>query len=534
MYWNEFAALLEELKTQGAPPALLTRLLDRHVVLYNDIQGTPGGFPVQFGGIQFAQVEPGKTGSARFPGVAEGKFVLVVTGAATRATSTQLGQDHVSSRFISGTRNGPNPEYDKAAKAVELAQNYADASESTLNHVGTANQVIGLFISNPFGGTAAKVAKANLMAAKLTLAGLKMKLALVPREIQVDDLADYSYVTSTINVHRQVDLTLFFWYPGAKVPFMNQISSGTDQPYQLAEGINPQDPQASAIRASMASAEDLGSEQWAPVTLDREALVALISADGWKPAPVVQDVPAAPSPIVRLAPPPKDVPGSPAPAAPPEPPRPQVMQPGTATYTQATTGLFASTTTGTRSIEEAGNTWIIKADSAKMQMTYTVEKGTFALKGCSFKDQGKSLEESRFGWEMTVVGDKLQVSAKPIARAAETHEVPISGTLTCYVPECLAWMPLHVGDSLQNRTYNAMRKKFTDATIRVVGIEDIALADTGATIKAWKLEEVDDDPILKSHRTLTTWIGQDNHKFIKSIEKTVLDSKEYTTTSELY
>ncbi|MDR3672778.1 MAG: hypothetical protein P4L36_18175 [Holophaga sp.] len=271
LFWTDFQTLLADLHQQGADPALLEQLMAKYVMFYRntDPAATATEFPFQFDGVAFRDLDLAKPAAARFPADARDKFVVVVAGVATKATDQQVGRRTVASTFISEYHMEPNPAYAAAEWDVRFTEgNYNTAVQSNTNNQNG-------------GGLLVALSAANLAIAQVAMQNAQSRLQSTPAEIEVPTLDKYSFNVSMTTIHRQEDLTLYFWQPGCQSWFKSQVRDGSDQSFQVADGIRASDPKANAIQAGLQTEADLANEHAAPVVFNRENLIGLLASGEW-------------------------------------------------------------------------------------------------------------------------------------------------------------------------------------------------------------------------------------------------------------
>jgi len=306
MYWNEFSRLLYFLNDHGAGPELLRKLFNRYTAVYLATKpGRPADFPVNCEEFQPVPVDFGKDVAYRFPSGNEGKFIVILANLSTRATHQQVEQRAVSSRFVSGHHDEHNPEYDAAVARVESAEaayNYALRQQQQMAAQTNSNSGLAGLLGNVLSTGTSVYAATELSKARSALDR-------TPSEIQQPDYADYTYTTTRVGVHRQLEMTLYFKQPGTRGVFKTPIKRDFDQEFKFVYDLNGADPDANAIVAGFQNEDDLDYAEKNPMLLNMAAIIDLLGAESWVPVPekeLAAEVPA----LLRADPPAKSGPAA--------------------------------------------------------------------------------------------------------------------------------------------------------------------------------------------------------------------------------
>lgn len=182
--------------------------------------------------------------------------VILVDTTLSKATRQIIEKTDVPSKFISGYRTDPNPEYQVARSKVFEAQNGLSNIQSQ-NSVGLAAAILH--------GIAVGLWTNRLHEAQQALSS-------TPSTVNINEYKDYKYSTSNITATRTASAHYYVIDKNLNNYFKGSLEISENKSFKISYNIDTRDPDATTIGAQFNKESDIVDYEKSPITL-QESLI---------------------------------------------------------------------------------------------------------------------------------------------------------------------------------------------------------------------------------------------------------------------
>lgn len=182
-----------------------------------------------------------------------GANIIVVLDVATSKVSRRiLAKNDISSRFVSGSRNDPNPEYEVARGRLFQAQSGLANARNQSSGGGLAGAIIS--------GIAMGLWSTRVTEAQNAFAG-------TPSTIKIDEFQPYKYSSSDVAVTRNLTANYYVIDKTTNRYFKGVFDIAENKSFKITYNLHDRDPERGKILSQFAKEADIADYEQSPVSL---------------------------------------------------------------------------------------------------------------------------------------------------------------------------------------------------------------------------------------------------------------------------
>lgn len=185
-------------------------------------------------------------------------IVVVLDVAASKVSRRILAKNDVESRFVSGSRNDPNPDYDTARGQLFQAQSGLSNARTQPGGSGLAAAVIN--------GIAVGMWQSRVTESQ-------NKLSRTPATVQVDELQRYKYSSSDVAVTRNLTANYYVIDKTTNRYYKGIFDISENKSFKITYNLHERDPERGTILSRFAKESDIADYEKSPVSLKVSLLI---------------------------------------------------------------------------------------------------------------------------------------------------------------------------------------------------------------------------------------------------------------------
>ncbi len=184
------------------------------------------------------------------------EYVVIVDVAASKVNRRILAKEDHESKFITGTRSSPNPEYEIARGKLFEAQAGLSRAQNTYSY-GIAGAVL-------------KVAAIALWQGNVTDA--ERLLSNTPSMVSSNLFDSYKYSTSDVKVTRSLTANYYVINRSSRQYFKGIFDIEESKPFKISYNLHDKDPERGTILSKFATEDDIVAYEKTPMSLKASML----------------------------------------------------------------------------------------------------------------------------------------------------------------------------------------------------------------------------------------------------------------------
>lgn len=188
-----------------------------------------------------------------------GANIIVVLDVATSKVSRRiLAKNDIESKFVSGSRNDPNPEYDSARGRLFAAQGGLVSARGQSNSGGLLGVVLQAVIIADW------TSKVN---------AAQSAFSRTPSTVKIDEFQSYKYSSSDVAVSRNLTANYYVIDKTTKRYYKGIFDIAESKSFKITYNLHDRDPEKGTILSKFAKESDIADYEKSPVSLQVSMLI---------------------------------------------------------------------------------------------------------------------------------------------------------------------------------------------------------------------------------------------------------------------
>jgi hypothetical protein len=279
--WSRFCHLVTYLYNQRFPAAVIARIVDHKVAVYllPPLETTSAGVaPVQFEGFSPRPATPAVGAPFLLAAHETGKFAIVFTGLSLRTSRMVVERQEKPSQYVAGYHLEPNPAWSEARSQLMVARFRCEQATRDQENYEANNT------GNGFGAALAGAAVGlNASWAQNAYQEALAAFQNTPTQIRVADMLSYAYVTTKVQVQKDLEGSVYLLDPGARQMSKAPLSKTFRATFELVADLNRNDPRYSDLLNGFQPESAVANEEATPPRLDFQGILGLVTEAPFTP-----------------------------------------------------------------------------------------------------------------------------------------------------------------------------------------------------------------------------------------------------------